>query len=382
VTSRLFHNRYADRITGIILHWPESLIAVWSFVRFLFFRIEEKTVLMVEPNAFHAEVLPGFYKYFDDLGYKVILFCRYANTTEGVFCRCTKTPPIFVFSPFWMRIALQLNKLRDIDFILFTSKKMFDQHAHIWGEYIGCLKSKPKARYGYFFVEHNFDPGKESCQVDYQNTFLLSRKSYNGIDMPILNPHWFGEVKHTQLSQDKRKFIFIGGGSIYKDSIQELVETVRILEQDYEFEVWVIGKGTDAFSAESLPQSIRFWGRLPFDKVYELLEKADFLLPLLDPANENHQQYLKGVTSGSRQLALGFNIIPIIHQEFAKHYGFGKDNAILHENQKLTDAMKCALQISSEEYKMKQLALAQLRDQIYDISLKNLQTAISICKLP
>lgn len=382
MTSRLFHNRYTDRIAGIIQHWPESLIAIWSFVRFLFFRIEEKTVLLVEPNAFHAEVLPGFFKYFDDLGYKVILFCRYANTTEGVFCRCTKTPLIFIFSPFWMRIALQLNKLKDIEFILFTSKKMYDQHMHFWGEYIGCLKSRPKARYGCFFVEHNFDHEKDSCQEDYQNTFLLSSKSYKGIDLPMLNPNWFGEIKHTQLSQNKRVFIFIGGGSIYKDSLQELVDTIRILEQHFKFEVLVIGKGTDAFSAESLPKSIHFLGRLPFDKVYELLEKADFLLPLLDPANEKHQQYLKGVTSGSRQIALGFNIIPIIHQEFAKHYGFSKDNAIIHENQKLQDAMQCALQISPEEYKMKQLALAQLRDQVYNISINNLQAAISICKLP
>jgi hypothetical protein len=41
--------------------------------------------------------------------------------------------------------------------------------------------------------------------------------------------------------------------------------------------------------------------------------------------------------------------------------------------------MQCALQISPEEYKMKQLALAQLRDQVYDISLNNLQAAITKC---
>lgn len=379
MTSKLFNNRYTDRISGIIHHWPESLIAVWSFVRFLFFCIEEKTVLLVEPNAFHAEVLPGFCRYFNDLGYRVILFCRYANTTEGVFCRCIKVPQTYVFSPFWMRIVLQLNKLRDVDFILFTSKKMFDQHVRIWGDYIGCLKVKPKVRYGCFFVEHRFEPDKQINQEDYRNTFLLSSLSYNGIDLPILNPHWFGEVKHTRLNQNKRIFIFIGGGAIYKDSIQRLIEVVRVLEQNYKFEVWVIGKGTDSFSSESLPKSMQFFGRLSFDKMYELLEKADFLLPLLDPENEKHQQYLQGTTSGSSQLILGFTIIPVIHTEFARHYGFSEENAILYGNKTFTCAMQCALQISPIEYKKKQHALVQLRDLVYDVSLMNLQEAITKC---
>jgi hypothetical protein len=64
----------------------------------------------------------------------------------------------------------------------------------------------------------------------------------------MLNPHWFGEVKHTQLSQNKRIFIFIGGGSIYKDSIQEIGRNhpdsgASIIK----FEVWVIGKGNGCF---------------------------------------------------------------------------------------------------------------------------------------
>jgi len=378
---QLLNNRYINFIKGIIKHWPESILSIWSFARFLFFRIEKKTSLLVEPNAFHAEVLPGFCKYFDDLGYRVILFCRYANANEGVFCRCSKTPQTFVFSPFWMRIALQMNKLRGIDFVFFTSKKMFDPYVHIWGDYIGCLKSMPKVRIGCFFVEHRFEPDNQTKSEDYQNTFLLSAQSYDGIDLPMLNPHWFGEVIHTRLNLDKRIFIFIGGGAIYKQNIKELMEIVRVLEHQHQFEVWVIGNGTDSFSAEAPPKSMHFFGRLPFDMMYKLLEKADFLLPLLDPANEKHQQYLHGTTSGSRQLILGFNKVAIIHDEFAKRYDFNEYNSVLYGSCGFPSAMTRALSMTEKEYILLQNNLKALSQVIYNESLANLYKRMLVRRL-
>ena len=96
-SSRLFKNKYTARLAGIIRYWPELPVAVVSFIRFALLRVSKRTVLLVEPNTFHGEIQPGCCKYFEDLGYDVVVVCRYANQSENVFCRFQKAPMVFTF---------------------------------------------------------------------------------------------------------------------------------------------------------------------------------------------------------------------------------------------------------------------------------------------
>jgi hypothetical protein len=224
VMARIVNSRYADRFRGIIKHWPEVVLAIVHYVRFLSLRIKRKTVLLVEPNAFHGVVLPGACKYFQDLGYEVVLLCRLANHREGVFCRCDVKPRVFVLAPMLMRWALNTRNVKRFDFVFFTSNQFFDQGVRHWGEYIGYLKFKPQSRLGLLSIEHSFTLDRPSTSTDIRNLFSLTPRTYNGTTVPMLNTHYFGDVKQTPLNQGKRVFIFVGAVSVKKGSISMLID--------------------------------------------------------------------------------------------------------------------------------------------------------------
>lgn len=374
--KRLTNSRYADRLKGIIRHWPEAAVGIDSFVRFMIMRVGRKTVLLVEPNAFHGVVLPGYYKYFRDLGYEVVLFVRYANSKDSVFCRCVERPRMLVFSPVSMRWALRARKISQFDFVLLTSNQMFDQGVRVNGEYAGYLGLVPRARYGVFHVEHSFFPDEQIYSADFDDMFLLTRRTYNGGEVPMLNPHWFGNVSRTPLNQGKRVFIAVGEVKNKNCSIPLLLEAVRQLEKWFDFEVWLVGGGADALLAEALPKSVRTFGYQPFKEMFELMEHADFMLPLLDPKYDAHKRYLKGITSGACLLILGFSKVPLIHSDFAKVYGFSENDSILHGDDRIEQAMERALTMTEEEYADLQQSLQILERDVYNESLENLKQKI------
>jgi hypothetical protein len=110
--------------------------------------------------------------------------------------------------------------------------------------------------------------------------------------------------------------------------------------------------------------------------MYSELEAAHFFLPLLSPDMEGHHRYLDGETTGSRQLILGFLKIPVIHEQFAAVYGFNSENALLYADLSLADGMLWALELDSEDYLNRVMALNQLRSQVYAESLDNLRQAV------
>lgn len=379
--KRLYNNRYVHRLYGIVKYWPEVFITIGSIFRFLLLTVKRETVLLVEPNTFHGVVLPGFCKYFQDLGYDVVLICRYENVKNNAFCRYSNRPKLFVFDPLAMRWILHSKKINAFEFVFFTSRQIFASDIRVWGDYLSYLGASPKARYGSFSVVHKLSPDKQYNSINTKEVFLLTPNTYKGEVVLMLNPHYFGEVKYTMLSQGKRVFIFVGEVSTKKNSIMALLNVVRQLEKKFEFEVWLVGKGADLSLSNSLPASVKTFGHLLFNDMYELLEKADFSLPLLDPRNDAHKQYLQGVTSGTRLLILGFLKVPIIHTEFAKVYDFSDEDSILHGDSGLMIAMERALTMTDNEYARLQKGLKILVDSVYKESLENLRKRIDERKL-
>lgn len=374
--SRLVKNRYTDRLAGVIRHWPEVLLGVFSFLRLLRLRVDSKTVLLVEPNPYHSEILPGFCKYFQDLGYEVVVFCRHANVRDDAFCRSPARPRRLVFSPTTMRWALRRRKVGSFDFVLFTSNQFFSQDVRFWGEYIVYLGFVPRPRYGVFYVEHTFHPERKGLVNDTRDLFLLTSDCHNGLSLPMLNPHYFGDVKQTSLNKGKRIFISVGGITSKNRNTTLLFDAVRELEKRYAFEVWLVGFAKESSLLESLPGSVRILGRLPFEEMFQCIEKSDFFLPLLDPANDSQRRYLRGKSSGSRQLILGFAKVPVIHSAFAKAYGFSERDSILHGEGGFAEAMERALALSEDEYASRRKGLQALAAAVYQESLANLDRCL------
>ena len=132
---------------------------------------------------------------------------------------------------------------------------------------------------------------------------------------------------------------------------------------------------------ESLPKEIckyfKFLGKVDFPTLFKAMEDADYFLPLLDPEVEQHQRYIKHGTSGSFQLIYGFLKPSIIHKTFADIYGFSEEDSFVYEkNSDLYKRMLNAIELTQNEYTIKQSNLKQIIKKIEKISLKNLEMNI------
>ena len=379
--SRVFGylTRHARRIARI--SWQEQVVSIRNLLGFLHSARNDREVLVVEPNEFHAEILPGFCKYLTDLGYKVTLILRHANYASKVFARVPKEaqPEFLCMAPWAMKVTLRRLNSGSCPLIFFSSS-YFVQEGGFFGLFVDYLGFIPRGRLGYFMVEHHFPvliPELEKGRIDSRRVFLLSRHQHGECRVPMLNPHYFGFVRHDRKSR-KTRFVTVGSLSIRNRNPMQLVAAVNELLSRgvFDFEVIVIGRDTSALAPGLIPGNIRVLGALDYDLLYNEVEAADFFLPLLDPDNEGHRRYLRGETTGSRQLILGFTKIPVIHEEFARTYGFTEADSVLHATGCMAKAMERAILMSGEDYETRQLSLREHAGVVYRESLENLRAAI------
>ena len=112
--------------------------------------------------------------------------------------------------------------------------------------------------------------------------------------------------------------------------------------------------------------------------MYKEIEEADFILPMLDPKNIEHEIYIKNKVSGTFQLIYGFLKIAIINKKFAEPYGLNEANSIIYDNNEyLTNVMIKAIKMNNKEYIEKQNCLKEYSDKIYNQSLDNLKSIIN-----
>lgn len=375
-------------ISGLIHNLFEVFLGSWHYLTLLFDKVPRNTVLLAEPNAFHGECLPGYLKYFRDLGYEVVVLCRYANYKEDPFCRFSVKPRCYCLTIWGMRRYLRSRKIADYDYVLLTSVRVYlNEYRYFW-RYPDFLKMLPRGKRGVGLIEHSFGPCAYgefwNNQADdskylkelFDHSFVLTGFAFRGREIPMLNPHYFGDIKPKEnLSEGKRVFIVVGKLSGSTRNFQSLFEALSQLPDDLNYELRVIGSGTLNSAPEKIQSKIKILGRLNFEEMYCQLEQADFFLPLLDP--KQHSLYLEYCTSGSRQLILGFNLPAIIHKAFAVHYGFTGDSCLTYsDDETFEHAFVRALQMHDDEYsKMRQL-LKNIHGDVFSISLDNLQKHI------
>ena len=190
--------------------------------------------------------------------------------------------------------------------------------------------------------------------------------------MEMLNPHHFGRITHNDYKKDGVvRFITVGSIKTAKRNFSELAEALSKLHGNWELKI--VGAVDNPDCLKALPPQVKILGRLDFADMYREIENSDFLLPLLDPEIEVHKHYLHSCTSGSRQLILGFQVVPVIHRDFGIHYNFSEKNAVFYGEISLADAMEKAMQLSFDEYMRMADELQKEAQRVYDISLQNLQ---------
>lgn len=373
-------------LAGLFGNWRECVTGIWHLLSLCFKDIgRRREALIVEFNPFHAETLPGFVRYFQDLGYEVTVLTRYVSYSDSPFVRMQVKPRHFCLSLWGMRHFLKSAKACQFDFILYNSAHLYLKEYRFYGrvdtflggKIIGGLK-------GFALIEHSLKPGTDleyfhklpddapAKQNLFHHSFVLTPQVVEGHFIPMLNPCFFGRIKKEHRLNQKRIFITVGNVASNSRNFQQLFDALTHLDDEKSFEVWIIGKVLDELLVNTIPSNVKVFGRLTFAQMYNCLEQADFFLPLLDPQTQS--QYLQGCTSGSRQLILGFCIPPIIHEAFAEHYGFNVYSCLTYtDDTSFTNALRQALTMSDDEYAAKKITLDGIAHEVYRESLENLR---------
>ena len=344
--------------------------------------ILDNTVLMIEANDFHGEIMPGYIKYLLDLGYNVDLLATEKHGEDSTLCRL-KSDRV---KSYYTNISTMEEILKDAETMnkykglfvnsLLTSRQ--DRKVKSPAIVYRYFKNIKKPEGGFCInVCHTIDRLEKSFLKE-NNCVVLADTKIPGL--PVVNPCYFGEVKVSG-KNDKTIFLISGDGSknfgMVADSVRKLLR-----EGITNFKVYVTGRNNHAELSEDLKSHVEFLGYVSFEKLYSLAEESDFIIPCLDPDNKKHLWYINNGTSGAFQLSYGFLKPMLIAEKFAQKAGVDSESAIIYEkNPDLTEAMRNAICMDKEVYKKMQEGVKKCCTQLYNSSLENLKNSITIKEL-
>lgn len=328
-------------------------------------------ILLIEPNMrYHAECLPGYIKYFNDLGYNVDVVISNNNLSTLPFCRIIDLR--FKIYSFYNYSSLQ-NIADDCEIIKRYKKIFISTSMSLTGELYPSRIQFPKK---IITVAHSINSIKED-KIDKIGSNIVVLSYFNK-NFDTVNPHYFGENKSTN-KNDTTTFITVG--RIHKNvkNYGLMIHTVsRLVKNNIKnFKILCIGWEGEIDIPKPLQKYINIIGRISFNELYSLMEKSDFYLSLLDPYNALHKKYSYDIISGSNQLVLGFKIPFIINEIYASAYGYDQSNAIIYKENNLYDAMIKSINMDNEQYKSISKNIGKLSSRIYNISLSTLRRLIN-----
>lgn len=341
--------------------------------------VKKPSVLVVEPNDCHGEVVPGYISYLLKLGYNIDVILNKSVYKMYPLCRMkNKNINVFATSFYAFSVLMKMKKIKQYDHIVLTSSAYYhfhDIHTKVPGvlDYVPHIKDHPSV----IVVEHDILDIAFFHEEDLLNKgrLITLGKFDKGV---YVNPHHFGQVNITPKNK-KTNFVVVGSIVPHRKNHKILIDVMKdVLAQTSDFKVTVIGDGKLTDVPQEMRPFIDIKGRLDFKDMYDEVEKADFFLPLLDPENKDHMRYITSGVTGSAQLIYGFAKVPIIHQKFADFYGFNSRNSIIYENN-FAQAMISAIQMDSKTYQNLQEELVQLANSLYDISFKNMEKCLNGC---
>ena len=335
--------------------------------------VREKSVLIVEPNPYHFELQPGYCKYFQDLGYAVDVIAQPNLREDFAYQYYPNVPKIYYLSLKFQRKVLKFSKIKDYDFVFFSTSTISSDNLRT--SYINWLGDEPKSKHGIFMVEHNVIPfvkdfGHEKYIIQ-QRSFTLAGQ-YN---IPILNPHYFGEIKLTTKSNHTIFAVVLNE----KQNIELLFDSCRRLinKNITNFKVIITGRSVVNTIPKYLENHIVVTGIINFTELWDIYNNADYIIPMLNPEIGNQQRFKNGSVTGSWQLIMGFQKPAIIHQDFKNYYRLNKANSLIYEsNSQLSKVMIDAINMNLEEYTSIQNNIKELSENVYEESINNLKLSI------
>lgn len=337
--------------------------------------IKDNTFIVWEACTLsHSEVVPGFVKYLSDLGYHVSVLVDPDRLKEGLFERFNlENVTINKIKTKDSRKFFKSADLSKIKGIMVTTVGKI----HEGIGYDDCIDTFNKTldKNKLLLVEHDIKAAVDAGLWD-EKIITLRDMDYRCAKSVAINPHYFGDVKITPKNEDVINFLTVGIIRPRKKNNGTIIDAALKLHKKgiTNFKITVVGKGKIKDIPKEIQKYFDMKGRLPFDKMYEEIEKADFMITSYDKDNEKHLRYITTGTSGNFQLIYGFLKPCLIHSKYAPLNFFNEKNAIIYDDTKdYEGAMEKAIKMSLEDYSKMQNELKKTVEKIYQNSLNNLK---------
>lgn len=339
---------------------------------FPFSDVRKNSVLLVESNNFHSELLPGIAYYFIQLGYHVdVLLSYYENKLE----------PFARYHYHKIRITsikkdsiLDLLRCEECDkykYIYFNSDRV-NYQKDISYEY---FNSAVKAKENCIYMIHHLESfrNKNVAHALMLGDYVCALKNRPEIVVPV----YYGNIQ-IKPKREKTRFIVIGNIDPKRKNFEMLIKTLKdktILSEN--FEVAVIARTGDLDIPEDLKSRFVFLGKLSYSQMYNEIENSDYILTLLDHEVSDHLRYRDWGISGSILLCYGFRKPCLIDSYFAEKYQYNNQNALIYTSHlSFKECILRAIKMNETEYLNMQLALSDAVNDIYEQSIKNLSRIV------
>ena len=372
VASLIPCQRARKRVRNFLVDW--SFLSVARYLGNGAKAVRPNSILIFEPNRCHGECIPGYARYFLDMGFNVDVLMHRAVEVEHPCHRISQEEKLSLNGSNCIMMRLWMNKKRAGCYkaILINSSALY------WVPDENRLASSTIDHFNLrdmknlLIVEHDLmDAGRfhEISFLEAGRLLTLGRFSRG----TMVNPHYFGKIRVSPKNSTTR-FIVVGNITERRKRHSLIFDAISRLKAAGidNFEIVIVGGGG---SLGHIPGGIRshihMRGRLDYPEMYDEMEKADFYLPLLDPDNESHNRYITTGVTGSALLIYGFLKPCLIHGKFAAFYGFNKANSIIYEDD-FAASMKCAVEMDAAGYAGLQNQLKSLADSLYAESMGNL----------
>lgn len=356
-----------------------SIIDFCYFSFFNFHEVFDNTVLITEINDCHLECLPGHITYFLVLGFNVDVLITKDSVKQKPLCRID-SDKVHVFTCNTRGIIkriLNSKKSKNYEYIFVNSYIIYERALVPCDDYIAFASPKKKI----LFQEHHVDIIRREL-ISKKQVFVIADLPYNFLsEKPLaVCPLDFGKIKKHVKNQCTT---FIAVGVIKgkerrnKDILLKICER---LHNRYDFKIIICSREdvpSNPFFAQ-YPGHFEVYHNPDFEKLYDLIEDADFFLPLLDDSIEEHRRYVQTGTSGSFQLIYGFEKVPIIQEYFAKPHKYTDKNSLIYSSyEELADLSEKACKMSENEYEKYRSSLEKLKQDIRNKSISNIKIAMN-----
>lgn len=332
----------------------------------------ENTVLLVETNGCHGEVISAHWQYFKELGYNVDILMHSFIYNENHFARQdTSDINIFHCHSTAMHKIFKSKKMQQYKAIIIMTPMNYTFASQSVLEMFPELNKFDNL----YTIAHNTrDIDNKYKNFNQKHIFGLGRRLK---DFPCTNPHLFGNIQKNSTKHNPTTFITVGGINPKRKNHDILLSaTQELVTKGLDFKVIIVGDGKLKNIPDSIKNNIIVTGRQISHNMFTLMESSDFFLTLWDKNNPDHNKYKTDQVSGSPQLIYAFNKIPLVQKEFADFYDFNDKNSIIYEDDNLADAMEQAILMNDKQYLKLYNELDKLSKSVYEESKQNIKNLI------